>query len=182
MYPGMIIGIAPAIRMMPDAMENFEIEGTPFITLVPEKEHILTMLGLRVGIIYHIQNLLNAKKAAREEAQRLALAEQQRLELERQEEESRRLREEEEAKRRAIAEAADEEARLAAEEELRKAEEARKASEAEAARLAEEEARKLKLQHGLHQKHCFQSKAEQISLQMEMASMIPLHSDLVLIM
>ena len=125
-YTGLFIEIAPAIRMIPDALDNFEIEAAPLITILPEKEHVLTMIGMRFGVIYHIQSLLNAKKAAKQEA-----------ELLRQEEEARRLAEEEEARRRAIEEAGDEEARRIAEEELRKAEEERKALEAELARKAE---------------------------------------------
>ena len=132
-YPGLIIGLAPALRMMPKVLNNFEIEASPLFTLVPEKSHVVTMLGIRLGLVYHIQSFLNNKKAAREEAHKAEQAERQR-------EEARRLREEEEARRRAIAEAADEEARKVAEEEFRKAEEARKAAEAEAARIAAEEA------------------------------------------
>ena len=141
-YPGVIFGLAPSVRIMPPVMKNFEIEASPLFTVVPEQKHATVMFGLRLGLVYHIQSFINDKKAEREEAKKAELAEQQRLERERQEEEARRLREEEEAKRRAIAEAADEEARRAAEEELRKAEEARKLAEAEAARIAEEERKK----------------------------------------
>ncbi|MCR4954841.1 MAG: OmpA family protein [Treponema sp.] len=94
-YLGTVIGIAPSVRIMPAVMPNFEIEASPLFTITPEQGHTVTMFGLRVGVVYHIQDLIIQIAKEKQRKQEEALAEQQRLEKEKQEEEAQRLAEEE---------------------------------------------------------------------------------------
>lgn len=155
-YLSPLISIAPSIRWIPPKVQQLEVEAAPLFTLVPEKSKTTTMLGLRLGAIWHFQ-MKNDNSAEEKKKAKLEKAEQKRLQQEealaeekrRKQEEEERLKEErrrreeeeerarlaEEEKRRAEEEA--ERARLEEDERKRKAEE-----EAERSRIAEEEKRR----------------------------------------
>lgn len=171
-YLSPLISIAPSFRWIPPKLQQLEVEAAPLFTLVPENSKATTLLGLRLGAIWHFQmkndtSTEEKKKAKLEkaeekrqkkEAERLAAEDEKRKKEEERlaaEEDKRRKKEEEKARleeeksrqeeEKARLEEEAEKQRLAEEaEKARKAEEERRRreEEAERARLAEEEKRR----------------------------------------
>lgn len=136
-YLSPLISIAPSIRWIPPKVHQLEVEAAPLFTLVPEKSKTTTMLGLRLGAIWHFQ-MKNDNSAEEKKKAKLEKAEEkrQKKEAERLEAEEKRRKEEEERL------AAEEKRRKQEEEERLKEERRRREEEAERARLAEEEKRR----------------------------------------
>lgn len=145
-YLSPLISIAPSFRWIPPKLQQLEVEASPLFTLVPENSKATTLLGLRLGAIWHFQ-MKNDNSAEEKKKAKLEKAEEKRR---KQEEEERlkeeRRRREEEAERARLAEEEKrkkEEERLAAEEDKRRKKEEEKARLEEEKRRQEEEKARL---------------------------------------
>lgn len=136
-YLSPLISIAPSFRWIPPKLQQLEVEASPLFTLVPENSKATTLLGLRLGAIWHFQ-MKNDNSAEEKKKAKLEKAEEkrQKKEAERLEAEEKRRKEEEERL------AAEEKRRKQEEEERLEEERRRREEEAERARLAEEEKRR----------------------------------------
>ncbi len=136
-YLSPVISLAPSLRWIPPKARQLEVEASPLFTIVPENSKATTMLGLRLGAIWHFQ-MKNDNSAEEKKKAKLEKAEEkrQKKEAERLEAEEKRRKEEEERL------AAEEKRRKQEEEERLEEERRRREEEAERARLAEEEKRR----------------------------------------
>ena len=78
-----MLSFAPALRWIPPKLDTVEIEASLLYTFAPELyNHSLNQLGLRFGVVWHIDSVIRGKIAEKERTRQEEIAKQQRLERE----------------------------------------------------------------------------------------------------
>ena len=74
LYSDQMFSVSPAIRWIPPKVDSLEVEVSPLYTFAPEKDHSLSQIGARIGLIFHFDRIIAANEKKKSEKLQKELA------------------------------------------------------------------------------------------------------------